>query len=146
MTPQTTQDTPTEANDGIQVSKLYWKSCLLFTFRLFSHHIYWIALAPPPARQLYRIGLLFTHKNGDFGANSVTERNCTAPISKLESRLSYLMFILYRRAFAPARKPHRHRIGLLFTQKKGDFGAVSVTERSCAALNSKAASHISAVR
>ena len=27
-----------------------------------------------PARQLYRIGLLFTHKNGDFGANSVTER------------------------------------------------------------------------
>ena len=38
MTPQTTQDTPTEANDGIQVRKLYWKSCLPFTLRLFSHH------------------------------------------------------------------------------------------------------------
>ena len=31
---------------------------------------------------------LFTHKNGDFGAVSVTERSCAAPISKLESRIS----------------------------------------------------------
>ena len=38
-----------------------------------------------PARKLYRIGLLFTRKNGDFGAISVTERSCAAPISKVES-------------------------------------------------------------
>ena len=42
-----------------------------------------VALAP--ARKLYRIELLFTHKNGDFGAISVTERSCAAPISKVES-------------------------------------------------------------
>lgn len=34
-------------------------------------------------------------------------------------------------------------IGLLFTQKEGDFGPISVTERSRAALISKAESHIS---
>ena len=32
----------------------------------------------------YRIGLLFKHKNGDFGAISVNERSCAAPISKVE--------------------------------------------------------------
>ena len=32
-------------------------------------------------------GLLFTQKNCDFGAISVTERNCTAPISKMESHI-----------------------------------------------------------
>jgi len=31
---------------------------------------------------------------------------------------------------------------LLFTHKTGDFGAISVTERSCAALISKVTSHI----
>ena len=30
----------------------------------------------------FRIGLLFTHKNGDFGAISVTARSFHAPISK----------------------------------------------------------------
>ena len=41
------------------------------------------------------------------------------------------MFILHRIvAFAPAPKPYR--IGLLFTYKNGDFGAISVKERSCA--------------
>ena len=29
--------------------------------------LYWIAFAP--ARKPYRIRLLFTHENGDFGAN-----------------------------------------------------------------------------
>ena len=29
-----------------------------------------------------------THKNGDFGANSVTERRYTAAISRVESHLS----------------------------------------------------------
>ena len=37
-----------------------------------------------PARKPYRIGLLFTHKNRDFGAISVTERICAASISKAE--------------------------------------------------------------
>ena len=31
---------------------------------------------------------LFTQKNGDFGAISVTERLCAAPISEVESHLS----------------------------------------------------------
>ena len=29
---------------------------------------------------------MFTHKNGDFGAISVTERSCAAPISNVERR------------------------------------------------------------
>ena len=36
----------------------------------------------------YRTGLLFTHKNNDFGAISVTERSCVAQISEVESRKS----------------------------------------------------------
>ena len=42
------------------------------------------ARAPKP----YRTGLLFTHKNSDFGAISVTERSCVAQISEVESRKS----------------------------------------------------------
>ena len=34
------------------------------------------------------IGLLFTHKNRDFGAISVTERSCAVTISKVEGHLS----------------------------------------------------------
>ena len=45
-----------------------------------------IALAP--ARKPLRIGFLFTHKNGDFGAISVTERSCHAPILRMERHLS----------------------------------------------------------
>ena len=41
------------------------------------------------------------------------------------------MVTLYRRAFAPA------RIGPLFTHKNGDFDAISLTERNCAAPISK---------
>ena len=52
-----------------------------------------------------------------------------------------VMFTLYRIAFAPARRPYQ--IGLLFTHKSGDFGVISVTERSCAARISKVESHIS---
>ena len=33
-------------------------------------------------------GLLFTYKNGDFSAISVTERNYAAPISKVEHHTS----------------------------------------------------------
>ena len=38
------------------------------------------------------------------------------------------MFTLYRIGFTPARKPYR--IGLLFTHKDSDFGAISVTEQT----------------
>ena len=40
--------------------------------------LYWIAFVP--AREPYRIGLLFRHKSGDFGANSIRERSCDAPL------------------------------------------------------------------
>ena len=40
------------------------------------------------AMRSYRIGLLFTHKNGDFGAISVTEGSCAVPISKVERHIS----------------------------------------------------------
>ena len=36
----------------------------------------------------YRIGLMFTHENGDFGAISVAGRSYEAPISKVESDIS----------------------------------------------------------
>ena len=48
---------------------------------------------------------------------------------------------LYQVAFTPAQK--RYWIGLLFTNKNGDLGAISVTERCCAARISKVDSHIS---
>ena len=50
------------------------------------------------------------------------------------------MFTVYRIAFALALKPYA--IGLLFTHKNGDFSAISVRKRSCAALISKIESHI----
>ena len=44
------------------------------------------------------------------------------------------VFTLYGIEFAPARKSYR-TLGLLFTPNNGDFGAISVTERSCPALS-----------
>ena len=41
-----------------------------------------------PARKPFRKGLLFTDKNRDFGANSMTERSCAEQISKLERHIS----------------------------------------------------------
>ena len=41
-----------------------------------------------PSVRPYRIGLLFSHKNGDFGAISITQRSCADPISKVESHIS----------------------------------------------------------
>ena len=38
-------------------------------------------------RKPYRIGLLFTNKNSDFGAISVTKGSCTALISKMEHHI-----------------------------------------------------------
>ena len=49
------------------------------------------------------------------------------------------MFILYQVALAPGRKPHL--VGLLFTHGKGDFGAISVTKRSCASPIAKVLCH-----
>ena len=43
-----------------------------------------LALAQKP----FRIGLLFTHNNGDFGVISITEWSCAAPISKVEQHIS----------------------------------------------------------
>ena len=45
-----------------------------------------------------------------------------------ESLKTKAMFILYRTAFAWARKSYR--IGLLTTHKNGDFGAISIMEQS----------------
>ena len=51
------------------------------------------------------------------------------------------MFTLYRIAFAPPRKSSR--IELLFTHKNASGGAISGTERDCAASISKVESQIS---
>ena len=49
--------------------------------------LYRIALAQ--ARKPYWIKLLFSHKNGDFGAIiSITERSCAAPMYKVKRHLS----------------------------------------------------------
>ena len=94
-----------------------------------------------PAQKPYRIGILLTYRNGDFGAISVTERSCAAPIPQVERHISDRCSYLPDSLFAPAQKPHR--IGILFTRKNGDFGAISVTERSCAApISQSGASHI----
>ena len=42
-----------------------------------------------PARKLYRIGLLFTHKTSEFGAISVAERNWASPRRSLMWRVKY---------------------------------------------------------
>ena len=43
------------------------------------------------------------------------------------------MFTINRKALALARNPYPYRIGILFTHRNDDFGAISATERSCAA-------------
>ena len=43
-----------------------------------------------PVRKPYRIRLLFTHRNRDFRAISVTERSCAAPISKVERHTDWI--------------------------------------------------------
>ena len=81
------------------VKKLYIR-----LWRFFSR--YRIAFAR--ARKSYRIGLLFTHNNGDFGAISVTERSHTSLISKVKNHISdRYSYRYYRIAFTPARKPYR---------------------------------------
>lgn len=48
--------------------------------------LYWLGFTP--ARKLCLIRHLFTHKDGDFGAISVTERSCSATVTKVESHIS----------------------------------------------------------
>ena len=55
-----------------------------------------------------------------------------------------VFFTLQRLSSALAQK--QYRIGLLFRYKKGDFGTISVTERSCAAPISQVESHIQLFR
>ena len=39
------------------------------------------------ARKPYRVGLLFTHKNDDLDAISVTEGSCPSPISNVKRHI-----------------------------------------------------------
>ena len=43
-------------------------------------------MAVAPTRKPYGTGILFTHKNGDFEAISVTERSRAAPILIFEKK------------------------------------------------------------
>ena len=62
-----------------------------------------------PARKSYHMGLVFTHKNGDFGAISATERSCAAPISKVERHISHRILI-YRKVFRVCSKSYPVRM------------------------------------
>ena len=64
-------------------------------------------IAFAPVRKSSPIGLLFTHKNGDFGAIFVTERSCAAQISKVESRISDRSSYYTGYLFVSARKAIR---------------------------------------
>ena len=50
--------------------------------------LYRIVFVPAQKQNQFRMGHLFTHTNGDFGAISAIERRCAAPILKVESRIS----------------------------------------------------------
>ena len=65
-----------------------------FTRAVFTQ--YWIPFGP--TRQLFRIEPLFTHENGDFGAISVPERSCAAPILKVERKSLQFLRKKMRRA------------------------------------------------
>ena len=101
---------------------------------------YWTAFAP--ARKSYRIELRFTHKNVDFGALSVTERSC--PRQSLKWRVTYRkgVYTILPDSFCAGKKTIPDRASV-YTHKNRDFGAISVTERSCATPISKVESYIS---
>ena len=66
--------------------------------------------------------------------------HCTVKVAAIQGLSNcYAMFTLYHE---PHENHTRRPIGPLSTHKDGD-GAIYVTERSCAALNSKAERHIS---
>ena len=82
--------------------------------------LYWIAFAP--ARNPNRIGPLFTYKNSDFGAISVTEQSRTALISKVVSHISDRCSCHTGQLFVVPRKSYR--IGPLNTHKNGCGGTI----------------------
>ena len=94
-----------------------------------------------PARKSYWIGLRFIHKNDDFGAISATERSCAS--RSLKWRDAYRIGVhTIPDSFCAGTKTIPDRASV-YTHKNRDFGAISVTEQSCAALISKVESHIS---
>ena len=97
--------------------------------------LYWIAFAS--ARKSYWIG------NGDFGAISVTERGCAGPRQSLKWRVVYRIGVhTIPDSFCAGTKTIPDGASV-YTHKNRDFGAISVTERSCATPISKVESHIS---
>ena len=78
-----------------------------------------------------------------FISRSIDSRFVTPLGFRLEKRqenVNKAMFAIYRITLAPARKPYR--VGLFFTHKNDDFGAISVTEGSCPSPISKVKRHI----
>ena len=68
----------------IRSEKQYLENNLRLTQALFT--LYRMSFAP--VRKPYQKGPLFIHKDGDFGAICLTERNCASPVSKVESHIS----------------------------------------------------------
>ena len=52
-------------------------------FKAIMFTLSWIAFEP--ARKPHRVGLLFTHENGDLGEISVTGRSCAAPSRRVRT-------------------------------------------------------------
>ena len=66
-----------------------WKiTCILVQGRFFSGYVDTIPDSFCTGTKPYRIGILWTHENCDFGAISVKERSCAALTSKVESHIS----------------------------------------------------------
>ena len=89
-----------------------------------------------PAWKPYLRGLLFTHKNGDFGAISVTVRSC--PALSLNWRVTYWISVhTIPDRFRADTKTIPYRVSLFTHTQERWFRRVSVTERSCAAWSRK---------
>ena len=65
----------------------------------------WYRIAFAPTRKPFRIGLQFTHTNGDFCAIYVTKRGCAAPSLQWIATYRIGVHTIYtRRLFVSARK------------------------------------------
>ena len=73
---------------------------------------YRIAFAPP--RESYRIKLLVTHKNGDFGAISVTERNRVDLKSGAAVQRAFLLGRIETRLFRNAPRDRQQNEAVAF--------------------------------
>ena len=75
----------------------------------------------------FRMGHLFTHTKGDFGAISAMARRCAAPIFKVESRISDRFSHYIRKLFLSARKSIRCSTNRVFkTLDHQDFLTSSI--------------------